>query len=354
MIPVNQPIFNGNEERYLNEAIRSGWVGTAGPFVRRFEEALAGYTGRKHAIAVSSGTAALDVAVTALELDNAEVIAPVFTYISTVTQLRRLTPWVKYVDCDPFTFNIDVQKIEAQITPRTKAIIVAHLYGTPVDMDPVLALAEKYELNVIEDAAQAVGWEYKGRKCGSFEDISTFSFFGSKTISCGEGGMILTDDDELAYRCRSLSGMATDSTHRYRHLELGWNARMTNLQAAVGLAQFEWLPWLLGRKQAVGEIYDARLKDLPIQRPVRPNYYWAYPILFQQNAAPIAAKLRAKGVDTRPFFVPMHMQPALGYQLLGAYPFAEQVSRRGLCLPVGPADFDIDRVIHALEDVLGD
>jgi perosamine synthetase len=204
VIPVNEPLLDGNEKKYLNQCIETGWISSEGPFVRQFEEQFAARVGRKHGIAVCNGSMALDAAVAALDIGPGdEVILPTFTIVSCAAAIVRAGAVPVVVDCDPHTWNMDVDLIEARITPQTKAIMVVHIYGLPVDMDPVLALAEKYGLRIIEDAAEMHGQTYKGRPCGSFGDISTFSFYPNKHVTTGEGGMIVTDDDDLAERCRS-------------------------------------------------------------------------------------------------------------------------------------------------------
>ena len=207
MIPVNEPLLNGNEKKYLNECIDTGWISSEGPFVHKFEDAMAKAAGRRHGIAVCNGTMALEAAVAALELKPGdEIIMPAFTIISCAAAIVRRGCVPVLVDSDAVTWNMDVSQIEAKITPRTRAIMVVHIYGLPIDMDPVLKMAEKHKLRIIEDAAQMHGQTYKGRPCGSFGDISTFSFYPNKHITTGEGGMIVTDNPALAERCRSLLG----------------------------------------------------------------------------------------------------------------------------------------------------
>jgi perosamine synthetase len=285
-IPVNEPLLDGNEKKYLLECIDSGWISSEGPFVERFEQAFAQRVGRKHAIAVANGSLALDAAVVALRLGPGdEVIMPSFTIISCAAAVVRAGATPVLVDSDPRTWNMDTTQIAAKITPRTRAIMVVHIYGLPVDMDPVLALAQQHGLEVIEDAAEMHGQTYKGKPCGSFGAISVFSFYPNKHVTTGEGGMLVTDDAQLAERCRSLRNLCFQAQQRFLHEELGWNMRMTNLQAAVGLAQLERLDEFVARKRLMGQTYHQYLKDLPqIQLPLprtdyADNIYWVYSLV---------------------------------------------------------------------------
>lgn len=224
MIPVNTPLLDGNEKKYLNECIDTGWISSEGPFIRSFEEQMSRYVGRKHAIAVANGSVALDVAVVAAGIKPGdEVILPTFTIISCAAAIVRAGGIPVTVDCDPRTYNMSVEDIETKVTSKTRAIMVVHIYGLPTDMNPVLELAKKYQLRVIEDAAEMHGQTYYGKKCGSFGDISTFSFYPNKHITTGEGGMILTDDDSIAEHCRSLKNLCFIPEKRFIHYELGWN-----------------------------------------------------------------------------------------------------------------------------------
>jgi perosamine synthetase len=300
-VPVNEPLLNGNEKKYLNECIDTGWISSEGPFIKRFEEGIASMAGRKYAVAVSNGTVAIDAAVTALGIGRYdEVIMPAFTIISCITQIIRLGAKPVLVDCDPLTWNMDVGRIESKITSKTKAIMIVHIYGLPVDVDPVLVLAEKYGLKVIEDAAEMHGQTYKGRPCGSFGDISTFSFYANKHITTGEGGMIVTDDEVLFEKCQSYRNLCFQPQRRFVHEELGWNMRMTNLQAALGVAQLEGLDQFVARKRAMGKCYTERFSDLQkyVQLPLEKteyaeNIYWAYGMVLK-DIAPFGADVAMK------------------------------------------------------------
>ncbi|SKB93628.1 DegT/DnrJ/EryC1/StrS family aminotransferase [Daejeonella lutea] len=350
-IPVNEPLLNGNEEKNLIECIRTGWISSEGPFIKQFEEEMAGTVNRKFGVAVSNGSVALDAAIVALDLSvGDEVIMPAFTIISCAAAIVRAGAVPVLVDADPVTWNMDVSKITEKITARTKAIMVVHIYGLPTDMDKVLEIAEAHNLKVIEDAAEMHGQTYKGKPCGSFGDISTFSFYPNKHITTGEGGMILTDDEELAERCRSLRNLCFKAEQRFVHDEIGWNLRMTNLQAAMGVAQLERLSEFVGLKRKMGSLYNSQLESTTgIQIPhyrtdYADNIYWVYGIVLDESV-PFDAKeamkrLSAEGVGSRPFFWPMHEQPVFmrsGLFKNQNYPVAERIARRGFYLPSGMA-----------------
>lgn len=349
MIPVNEPLLGGNEKKYILECIDTNWISSEGPFVRRFEEELASRVDREYGIAVTNGTAALDLAVAALNIGHGdEVIMPAFTIISCAASIVNAGAIPVLVDNDLNTWNMDVSKIEERITNRTKAIMVVHIYGLPVDMDPVLELAEKYNLAIIEDAAEAHGQEYKGKPCGSFGDISTFSFYPNKHITTGEGGMVVTNNEALAERCRSLRNLCFQREKRFVHEELGWNLRMTNMQAALGVAQLEQLDLFIEKKKAMGDLYT-RLFDgtpgitLPPKRlEYAENHYWVYGLLLDPevgyDAIHVMGKLREHKIGTRPFFFPMHKQPVFikkEFFVGESYPVAEYMAEKGFYIPSG-------------------
>ncbi len=363
-IPVNEPLLNGNEEKYLVECIRTGWISSEGPFIKKFEENFASLVDRKHGIAVCNGTAALDAAVEALGIGtDDEVIMPAFTIISCISQIVRAGAKPLLVDSDPFTWNMDVTQIEAKITPRTKAIMVVHIYGFPVDMDPVLEVAARHGLKVIEDAAEMHGQTYKGKPCGSFGDISTFSFYPNKHITTGEGGMIVANDDQLAEDCRSLRNLCFQPKKRFVHERLGWNLRMTNMQAALGVAQLERLGEFVQRQRHMGKRYSELLAGLSgVQLPLvktdyAENIYWVYGLLLDDelgiDVKEVMSRLAQKGIGTRPFFCPMHMQPVLqGMGLFKGerYPVAERLYRQGFYIPSGMALTD-EQMVEAAQAV---
>jgi perosamine synthetase len=367
-IPVNEPLLDGNEQKYLVECIETGWISSEGPFVKRFEAEFAARVDRQYGIAVSNGSGALDVAVAALEIGGGdEVILPTFTIISCAAAIVRAGAVPVVVDADPVTWNMDVSQIEAKITPRTKAIMVVHIYGLPVDMDPISNLAAKYGLSVIEDAAEMLGQTYRARPCGGFGNISTFSFYPNKHLTTGEGGMVVTDDPHLAARCQSLRNLCFQPQQRFIHAELGWNLRMSNLQAALGVAQLERLDEFVPRKRAMGKRYTELLANLPgIELPLAQtdyaeNIYWVYGIVLSDevpfDAKVAMQKLAENRIGTRPFFWCMHEQPVL--QNMGLFegescPVAERLARRGFYLPSGLAltEVQIDRVTMALKEIL--
>ncbi|MGV3765450.1 MAG: DegT/DnrJ/EryC1/StrS family aminotransferase [Chitinophagaceae bacterium] len=366
MIPVNTPLLQGNEKKYLNECIDTGWISSEGPFVSKFEELFSEKTGRKYGIAVSNGSVALDAAVLALGIGAGdEVIMPAFTIISCAAAIVRAGATPVLVDCDPETWNMDISQIEGKITSRTKAIMVVHIYGLPVDMDPVLSLADKYNLRIIEDAAEMHGQTYKGKPCGSFGDISTFSFYPNKHITTGEGGMIMTNDPQLAEKCRSVRNLCFVPEKRFIHYELGYNMRMTNLQAALGLAQLEQLDDFVLRKRAIGFRYHQHLSGLPnLQLPVQnmayaENIYWVFGIVSpsEETTSAIVKELGENKIGTRPFFWCMHEQPVfqkMGLFLNEHYPVAEKIARCGFYLPsgLGLTNAEIDFVAEKLKNIL--
>lgn len=369
MIPVNEPLLDGNEKKYLNECIDTGWISSEGPFIKKFEDQFAARMGRKHGIAVSNGSVAIDAGIVALGIQAGdEVILPSFTIISCAAAIVRAGAIPVVVDADPLTWNMDTTKIEERISPKTKAIMVVHIYGLPVDMAPVMMLAEKYNLKVIEDAAEMHGQTYDGKPCGSFGDLSTFSFYPNKHITTGEGGMIVTDSDELAERCRSLRNLCFGPPRRFVHHELGWNLRMTNLQAALGVAQLERLDEFVARKRAMGMRYRELLGNVkgiqlqPASTSYAENIYWVFGLVLDEtvpfDAEEAMKRLASKGVGTRPFFWPMHEQPVLhkmGYCTKEHLPVSERIARRGFYLPSGLAlsEKQIDEAAQKLKEVLG-
>ena len=367
-VPVNEPLLSGNEKKYLEECIDSGWISSEGPFVKRFEDAFASAVGSDHGIAVCNGSAALELAIASLNLGPGdEVILPTFTIISCVAPIIRSGATPVFVDSDAATWNMDVNQVSHCIGPRTKAIMAVHLYGLPVDLDPILEEARKRNIPVIEDAAQAIGLSYKGRPCGSLGAISTFSFYPNKHITTGEGGMVLCNDKDIADRCRSLRNLCFQSQQRFVHDELGWNFRMTNMQAALGLAQLENLQSSIERKRKIGARYQSRLEDVAyLQLPVRrtnyaDNIYWVFGVVLGSkvpfDAKEAMKRLNAKEIGTRPFFWPLHEQPILKKLDIASdqhFPVAENLARRGFYLPSGMTlnSDQIDYACAALRDIL--
>lgn len=369
MIPVNQPLLNGKEKEYLGKAIDEGWISSEGPAVKKFEQQFAAITNRQFGIAVCNGSVALDLAVKALDIkEGDEVILPSFTIISPAAAIVRCGAVPVLVDSDPATWNMDVNKIEEKITNKTKAILVVHIYGLPVDMDPVLDLAKKYNLKVIEDAAEMHGQTYKGKPCGSFGDISTFSFYPNKHITTGEGGMLVCNDPALADRCYLLRNLAFIPERRFVHHELGWNYRFTHLQAVLGLAQLERLDEFVAKKREMGAKYTALFADLqdklelpPVQTAYADNIYWVYGMIIKDtvgfDAQEMMKKLGAEGIGTRPFFYPMHQQPVfhnMGLYKDEKFPVAERMSDRGFYIPsgLGLLESEMNEVSEKLHKIL--
>lgn len=365
MISVNEPLLDGNEKKYVTECIDTAWISSAGEFINRFEETWSEYCGMKHGISVCNGTIALELAVEALDLPKgSEIILPSFTIISCAQAITKAGCIPVTVDCDPDTWCMDVTQIERLITKKTKAIMPVHIYGHPVEMDPVFEIAKKYSLLIIEDAAEVHGAEYNGRKCGGLGDISCFSFFANKIITTGEGGMILTNSDQLSEKLRSYRNLCFQKERRFFHDHIGHNFRFTNLQAAIGLAQIEKIDKIINRKLKMAAMYKDGLSDLPLQLPVEKqwakNVYWMYGIVVDMatgfNAKQIADILFEKGIMTRPFFVGIHEQPV--FKKMGLFkdltlPITEYISRQGFYLPSGQAitDEQIATVIKHLRSI---
>lgn len=370
MIPVNEPLLSGREAEYALDCVTSGWISSAGKYIERFERDWAQYCGRKHGVAVCNGTVALELALSALELPaGGEVILPSFTIVSCLEAVLRngLTPVL--VDCDSRTYCMDVEEVRRKITAKTVAVMPVHIYGHPVNMEALLKLCADHNLRIVEDAAEAHGAECRvngpWRRCGSLGDVSCFSFYANKNITTGEGGMVLTDDDGLARRLQARRNLCFGERERFAHEDRGWNFRMTNIQAALGCAQFEQIERFLARKRAMADAYKSGLQGLPVQLPhVEPwatTSVWMYAILLKDEvpfeAVEFARRLAAEGVQTRPFFLGMHEQPV--YRRMGLFggvrcPVTERIYRRGLYLPSGQAitDQQIAGVIQGVGKVL--
>ena len=368
MIPVNRPLLDGNEQKYLTECIRTGWISSEGPFVKLLEEKFSRFMGCSHGVAVCNGSLAIDLALAALRVGSGdEVILPTFTIISSASAVVRAGAVPVVVDCTADTWNMDPALIKEKITTRTKAIMPVHIYGLPVDMDPLLEIAKQHDLFVVEDAAEQHGQSYNGKPVGSLGDIATVSFYPNKHVTTGEGGMVLTNNAELAERCRRLRNLAFDDERRYIHDELGWNLRMSNMQAAVGVAQLERVEEFLIKKRQIGTWYQHHFHDHPLLQlplahaPYADNLYWVFGVVLNDrvpfDAKEAIARLRAKGVDARHFFWPMHEQPV--FRKLGLFanehcPVAERISRRGFFLPsgIGTTRDEVDKSAAALKEIL--
>jgi perosamine synthetase len=347
IIPVCEPDLSGNEERYVLECVRTNWISSAGAFIVQFEKMFAEFCGTRHAVACTSGTAALQLALYTLGIGPGdEVIIPTFTMVATANTIRHCGATPVFVDSEPRTWNMDVTRVAAAVTPRTKAIVPVHTYGHPVDMDAVRDVARAHGLLVVEDAAEAHGARYKGRRIGSLGDCACFSFYANKIVTTGEGGMITTDSEELAQKARNIRDHAFSQERHFWHRAVGHNFRMTNLQAAVGVAQMERVDWLVERRIANAMRYNARLAGLPgltlppADEAVR-NVYWMYSILigeeFGATRDDVRRHLAEHAIETRTFFIPMHLQPIYHRpEYHGRFPVAEMLCQRGFYLPSAP------------------
>lgn len=367
MIPVAEPHVTERDIELVNEALTSGWISSAGKFLDLFEERWADYCGMPHGIAVSNGSVALDVAVSLLDLKPGdEVIMPTFTIVSPAQSVVRAGGVPVLVDSDQRTWQMDATRIEARITTKTRAIVVVHIYGHPADMDPILDIARRHNLIVVEDAAEVHGAEYKGKRCGGLGDISTFSFYANKLVTTGEGGMVLVRTPEVAERARSLRNLCFQKKQRFLHTELGYNFRLTNLQAALGVGQIERMDQIVARKRSIAARYHELLADmdgivLPVEEAWAQSVYWVYGVVLDNEtgltALQLSEKLQQHGVETRPFFLGMHEQPV--FQQMGLfcgeqYPVAERLARQGLYIPSGLtiSDQQINDVVTALRECL--
>jgi len=349
-VPVCEPVLDGREREYVLDCLDGNWVSSLGRYIPMFEEQFSTFCGASHGVACSSGTGAVHLALESLGIGPGdEVIIPAFTLIvsANVVALTGATPVLVDVEAD--TWCIDHARIEEKITPRTKAIMVVHMYGHPADMGTIMAIAKRHGLYVIEDCAQAHGSEVRGRRVGAIGNVGAFSFYGNKTITTGEGGMVVTNDPAIAERAALLRNQAFDEP-RFVHRAVGFNYRMTNIQAAIGVAQCERLNQKVARKIAIADTYRELLADcaevqLPVCRQWAKNTYWMFGLLikpsFGRSAADVREMLGERGIDTRAFFVPMHRQPV--YQggdprwpdLRGEYPVSDMLGETGLYLPSG-------------------
>jgi len=352
-LPVYRPQLGDRERRYLLEAFDSGWISSRGEFVRRFEQAFADFVGMPRAVSVCNGTVALHVVLAALGVGPGdEVIVPTFTYVAPVNMIRLVGAEPVFADSDPVTWQLDPADVERRITPRTRAIVAVHLYGQACDMERLTAIARRHRLLVIEDCAEAFGTRIGERHVGRFGNVATFSFFGNKTITTGEGGMVIARDPEMAERIALLKNQGVSSDREYWHTELAFNYRMTNLQAAIGLAQLEQADAVLARKRQIAEGYRHALAGLPVElhgeQDGTTHSFWMVSMLV--GHADLRPRLRAAladgGVETRPTFVPAHRLPMYARDGKRRYPVADTLGERGINLPSWPglADDDVARV----------
>jgi perosamine synthetase len=343
IIPVCEPKLDGNESKYVARCLETNWISSTGANIEQFEKKFAKYCEARYGISCTSGTTALHLALATLGIgEGDEVIVPTFTMIATANAVTYTGATPVLVDAEPDTWNIDTEKIEEKVTERTRAIIVVHTYGHPADMDKILSIAEKYHLYVVEDAAEAHGAEYKGKKIGSMGDIACFSFYANKIITTGEGGMLTTNDKRLAEVARELRSHAFSKERHFWHQYVGYNYRMTNLQAAIGLAQVERFDELVQLRIGHARLYNSMLKGikgitLPPETEDVKNVYWMYSILVEDELGisrdELRKRLAERGVETRTFFIPLHLQPIYFHRYGERFPIAEELCRKGMYLP---------------------
>jgi perosamine synthetase len=341
-IPVYQPDLTGNESIYVNECIKSNWISSKGRFISDFEKQFAHKTGVSYTTSVSNGTVALHLALLALGIkDGDEVIVPTLTYVASVNAIRYCNAVPVFADSEPSRWQLDPQSIEAKITSKTRAIIVVHLYGQSCNMDHILKIASKYGLFVVEDCAEAIGTLYKGRHVGNYGNIATFSFFGNKTITTGEGGMVVSNSPSLIERAIHFKGQGLVKDRQYWHDVIGYNYRMTNIQAAIGLAQIERVDQLLSMKSEIARQYREAMHGLPVvfqeDDPDTRHSYWMVSILLSntEQRDSLRKYLEQNSVETRPIFFPVHTMPMYSSDQL-SLPVAEKISSRGINLPSWP------------------
>lgn len=341
MIPVAEPSLDGNELKYVADCVKTGWVSSSGDYIKKFQEGFSKYCGVKYGVAVANGTVALHLALESLGIKKGdEVIIPSLTFVATANTVKYTGAKPVFIDSEPRTWNIDPEKIKEKITTKTKVIMPVHLYGHPCNMDRIKEIAEKHNIAIIEDAAEAHGAEYKNKKIGSLSDISCFSFYGNKILTTGEGGMCLTNDKKIAEKIEQLKDHGMSKERKYYHHNLGYNYRLTNIQAAIGLAQLEKIEKTIEIKRKNAQLYNSLLKDiknvtLPIEEPWAKNVYWMYSILIEKNYKlkrdELITKLKNEGIETRPFFIPLHKMPYLDEGL--KLPIAEELGEKGINLP---------------------
>jgi len=364
MIPVAQPSFGVKEKQYLKSTIDSGWISSKGEFIEKFENAFAKKYKVGYAIAVSNGTAALHLALKALDIGQGdEVIVPNFTFISSANAIIHAGAKPVFVDVEKETWNIDPQDIERKITPKTKAILPVHLYGHPANMDSVMKIARKNNLKVIEDCAESQGAKANGSFVGSIGDIGCFSFFGNKIMTTGEGGMCTTNSKKLAEKIRILRSHGMDPKKRYHHPVVGFNYRMTNMQAAVGLGQLESVDKFIAKRDKIKIAYEKNLRGLIKSQKIQttPKATWAspvcwfYSILVAKNKRDSLMKfLEKNGIETRPFFPPITTQEAYKQYAKTKTPVSEDLAKRGINLPTyfGLKNRDVEKICKLIKEFL--
>ncbi len=358
-IPVYRPDLSGNERRYVLECVESSWISSLGTFISKFEAAVAAATGCPHAVSVCNGTVALHLALHCLDIGPGdEVIVPTFTYIASVNTIAQTGATPVFAESRRDDWLLDPTDIERRITPRTKAILPVHLYGAACDMEAILAIARRHGLRVVEDCAEALGTRLHGRHVGTFGDVGTFSFFGNKTVTTGEGGLVIAGDPALAARLRITKGQGQSLTRRYWHEVLGFNYRMTNIAAAIGLAQIERLDAVLRRKREIGRLYRELSDTLPVEFQIPTvgvaGSDWLVSVLLPRGVdrERLMERMSERGIETRPVFFCAHTMPM--YAQGESFPIAEEIAARGLSLPSYPllSNANVKRVVETLADSL--
>ena len=368
-IPVNRPKIFYQDKINVKKCLNTGWISSEGSFVKLFERDFSRYINRKYAVAVSSGTAALDIALKSFNFKkNDEVIIPAFSIISTALCVIKLGLKPVLVDCDLYSWNIKIDSLIKKITKKTKAIIITHLYGFPVDMNKILKLSKKKNIKIIEDSAELIGQKYYNKKCGSFGDISTFSFYANKHITTGEGGMILTDNYKLYNKSKSLRNLCFgNDKNRFNHDDIGWNYRLTNLQAAIGCGQLNNITWIIKRKREIGKLYHSLLINndkiyiQDLDNKFSKNIFWVFGVIIKKETKikrdVVVKKLKKLNIQTRNFFHPMHEQKIFKKMNIfpknRKYPNAEFISKNGFYLPsgLGIKDSEIRFVAKSLNKI---
>ena len=368
IFPVSKPLITKKDIINVSKSLKSGWISSDGPDVKKFENKFSKYVNRKYSIAVSSGTAALEIAVKALGIKkNDEVLIPNFTIISNALAVVRQQAKPVLLECDINNWNIDISEIEKKINKRTRAIIITHIYSFPNDMDKIIKICKKYNIFIIEDAAEVLGLKYKNKMCGSFGDISTFSFYANKQITTGEGGMISLNNLNLFHKCRSFRNLCFGKKNRFNHNDLGWNYRMTNLQASLGLSQINNINKVIKSKIRIGSRYyknlskNNKLKILPPSNSYSKNIYWVVGIMVKNKkikATLLSKRLLKYGIMTRPFFWPMHEQDIFKKMRLFkklSFPNSSYLARYGLYLPsyYRLKNSQIDYISYVINKLLG-
>ena len=369
-IPVNVPKIFNQEKINVKKCLDTGWISSQGIYVKKFEESFSKYNKRIFGVAVSSGTAALEIGMKSLNLKKGdEVIIPTFSIISTALCVLKLGLKPVLVDSNIYTWNMDSDQVIKKITKKTKAIIITHIYGFPVDMKKILAIAKRKNIKIIEDSAEMIGQTYFKKRCGTFGDLSTFSFYANKHITTGEGGMILTNNKKIYNKCKSLRNLCFGiGTKKFNHDDIGWNYRMTNVQAAIGCGQLKNISWIIRRKRQIGKRYIFILKNCnkiyiqPYKLSYAKNIFWVFGILLKKNANisrdQVIKKLLKHNIQTRNFFYPMHKQKIFKKMKLFTkrqkFPNSDCLSKKGFYLPsgLGITNVEIDFVAKTLLKIL--